>query len=176
MESLALKYLHINLDPTTIGIIDSAYLCLLYLYGQGPRTVKSLMMTALVYGLPAILKLLNYKDEAGYIQQIPKYASRIGMAYSFISLSAIILLAVVSIPLLSALFRSPSVQDLLQSATITAPIDKRKQAHVEEVIDDGEDADGEEDEDEDDEEDVSNPQGQNQRVYRVQGRKRNLRE
>ena len=107
---------NISLPPETIGVIDSAYLGLLWLYGQGPRTLRSLLFTGAVYGLPTLLHLLHYDQAAGIVDHLPKYATRVSTAYSAISLLALALAAIVAIPVLSALFKMPAVQEMVHEA------------------------------------------------------------
>ena len=107
---------NIDLSPSAIAMIDTAYLGLLSVYGQFPRSVKSLLFTGLVYGLPAVLRFAGMEDQLPAIQHFPKYASRLGMAYSAISTLAILLVALACIPICYKLMQSDAVQDAVHSA------------------------------------------------------------
>ena len=107
---------NLNLPPETVGIIDSAYLGLLWLYGQGPRSMQSLLFTGLVYGLPSLLHFFQYDQLAGVVDYLPKYATRVSTAYSVISGLALLLAAIGAVPVLSALFKIPAVQEMVQEA------------------------------------------------------------
>ena len=105
----------IDLSPSAIAMIDSAYLGLLGVYGGFPRSVKSLLFTGLTYGLPTILKLLGKEDSLGVIEHFPKYASRLGSLYSLVSTLAILLVVLAFIPACYKLMQSDAVQDAVQS-------------------------------------------------------------
>lgn len=107
--------MNIDLSPSAIAMLDTAYLGLLSVYGQFPRSIKSVLFTGLVYGLPAILRFAGMEDALPAIQHFPKYATRLGMAYSAVSTIAIALVALACIPLCYKLMQSDAVQEAVQS-------------------------------------------------------------
>jgi len=114
LESLALKYLNIDIPPNTIALIDSAYLGLLYLWGQGPRTLTSLLFTGLMYGpLWQVLQQVApelHLDKAGkLIQKLPRWYGYLGWIYTLISLAAAVMVAMKVFPSLQKLFNNPEV-------------------------------------------------------------------
>ena len=107
---------NVDLSPAAIGMLDTAYLGLLSLYGQFPRSIKSVLFTAAMYGLPAVLNLLGMEDKLPAIQHFPKYASRLGMLYSGVSSLAVFLIVLACIPACYKLMQSDAVQDAVHSA------------------------------------------------------------
>ena len=79
--------------------------------------MRSLLVTALLYGSPFLMHQLHWDKAAAFTQRLPHYASRVGMAYSAISVLAVLLIAVCSIPALKALLSSPQVQQMVQQVT-----------------------------------------------------------
>ena len=106
---------HVDLSPSAIAMLDTAYLGLLSVYGQFPRSIKSVLFTGLVYGLPAVLRFAGLEEQLPAIQNFPKYASRLGLAYSAISTLAIALVVLACVPVCYKLLQSDAVQDAVQS-------------------------------------------------------------
>jgi len=171
MQNLAIKYFNVDLSPSAIAMIDTAYLGLLSMYGQFPRSIKSLLFTGLVYGLPAVLRFANMEDALPVIQHFPKYATRLGAAYSAISTLAIVLVVLACIPLCYKLMQSDAVQDAVQSVVDNGQSSKHngggKGVGVSEGgagYEAGEDEDGDEaDADEEEEEEETAPLKKQQR-------------
>ena len=137
--------MNIQLPDQTLALIDAAYLGVLSMYGQGPRTLRSLLFTAAVYGGPTILHWLDMDQLAPLVDRVPKYASRVGVAYSVISAVSLLLAAVVALPILSALWKTSTVQGIVHQAEDAvqsglqgqAPAGRTKASRTVDDIDDG---------------------------------------
>ena len=169
-SAVVLRPVGIDLSPSAIAMLDTAYLGFLGMYGQFPKSIKSVLFTGAMYGLPALFNVLGMEDRIPAIQHFPKYASRLGMLYSGVSSMAVLLVVLACIPMCYKLMSSEAVQDVVHQAVETgkqslqqaadgatttrsgASVSKGGSATAYHVDDDGVDADDDENEDEEEEE------------------------